>query len=67
MEPKIVAVVARGRNGVIGVANGLPWRVSSDLKRYKARTWGKPMIMGRRTFEIDRAAAARARKRRAHP
>ena len=51
MEPKIVAVVARGRNGVIGVANGLPWRLSSDLKRYKARTWGKPMIMGRRTFE----------------
>lgn len=51
MNPKLVAVVARARNGVIGVANGLPWRLSSDLKRYKARTWGKPMIMGRRTWE----------------
>ncbi len=51
MAPKIVAIVARGRNGVIGVANGLPWRLSSDLKRFKALTMGKPMIMGRRTFE----------------
>ncbi len=51
MNPKLVAVVARSRNGVIGVDNGLPWRLSSDLKRYKARTWGKPMIMGRRTWE----------------
>ncbi|QGM98502.1 dihydrofolate reductase [Methylocystis parvus] len=51
MIPKLVAVVARSRNGVIGVDNGLPWRLSSDLKRYKARTWGKPMIMGRRTWE----------------
>jgi dihydrofolate reductase len=51
MEPKLVAVVARARNGVIGVGNGLPWRLSSDLKRYRARTWGRPMIMGRRTWE----------------
>lgn len=51
MTPKLVAVVARARNGVIGVGNGLPWRLSSDLKRYKARTWGRPMIMGRRTWE----------------
>jgi dihydrofolate reductase len=51
MNPKLVAVVARARNGVIGVGNGLPWRLSSDLKRYKARTWGRPMIMGRRTWE----------------
>ena len=51
MEPKLVAVVARAQNGVIGVANGLPWRLSSDLKRYRARTWGRPMIMGRRTWE----------------
>jgi len=51
MNSKLVAVVARSRNGVIGVDNGLPWRLSSDLKRYKARTWGKPMIMGRRTWE----------------
>jgi dihydrofolate reductase len=51
MEPQLVAVVARAQNGVIGVGNGLPWRLSSDLKRYKARTWGRPMIMGRRTWE----------------
>jgi dihydrofolate reductase len=51
MNPRLVAVVARAQNGVIGVANGLPWRLSSDLKRYKARTWGRPMIMGRRTWE----------------
>ncbi len=51
MTPRLVAVVARAQNGVIGVGNGLPWRLSSDLKRYKARTWGRPMIMGRRTWE----------------
>lgn len=51
MKPKLVAVVARAQNGVIGVGNGLPWRLSTDLKRYKARTWGKPMIMGRRTWD----------------
>lgn len=51
MNPKLVAVVARAQNGVIGVGNGLPWRLPSDLKHYKARTWGKPMIMGRRTWE----------------
>lgn len=51
MKPKLVAVVARAQNGVIGVGNGLPWRLSTDLKRYKARTWGRPMIMGRRTWD----------------
>lgn len=51
MTPKLVAVVARSRNNVIGLDNGLPWRLSSDLKRFKALTMGKPMIMGRRTFE----------------
>ena len=51
MEPKLIAVVARAQNGVIGVGNGLPWRLSSDIKRYRARTWGRPMIMGRRTWE----------------
>lgn len=50
-EPRLVAVVARARNGVIGIGNDLPWRLSSDLKRYRARTWGRPMIMGRRTWE----------------
>lgn len=44
----IVAAVAE--NGVIGSDNTLPWRLSSDLKRFKAVTWGKPVIMGRKTY-----------------
>jgi dihydrofolate reductase len=51
MQPELVAVVAVARNGVIGANNGLPWRVSSDLKHFKALTMGKPLILGRRTFE----------------
>lgn len=37
--------------GVIGRAGGLPWRVSSDLKRFKAMTMGKPVVMGRKCYE----------------
>ena len=44
-------VVAVAQNGVIGRDNGLPWRLSSDMKRFKAITMGKPLIMGRKTFE----------------
>jgi dihydrofolate reductase len=43
--------VARARNGVIGRAGGLPWRLSSDLKLFKALTIGKPVIMGRKTWD----------------
>lgn len=43
--------VAVAENGVIGRDNGLPWRLSSDLKRFKAGTMGKPIVMGRKTFE----------------
>ena len=54
----IVAAVAR--NGVIGSNGGLAWRLSSDLKRFKALTWGKPLVMGRKTFEsINRALPGR--------
>ena len=45
----IVAAVAR--NGVIGGGNALLWQLSSDLQRFKALTMGKPLIMGRKTFE----------------
>nr|WP_144905102.1 dihydrofolate reductase [Novosphingobium taihuense] len=44
-------IYARATNGVIGKDNALPWRLSADLKRFKALTLGKPMIMGRKTFE----------------
>ncbi len=44
-------VVAVADNGVIGRDGGLPWRISSDLKAFRRLTMGKPLIMGRRTFE----------------
>ena len=43
--------LARATNGVIGVDGDLPWRLPADLKRFKAQTMGKPMVMGRKTFE----------------
>ena len=43
--------VARARNGVIGREGGLPWRLGTDLKRFRALTLGKPVIMGRKTWE----------------
>jgi len=45
----IIAAVAQ--NDVIGRDNALPWRLPSDLKRFKAITMGKPLVMGRKTFE----------------
>jgi dihydrofolate reductase len=48
---RIVLVVAVARNGVIGANGGLPWHIPSDLKRFKAMTMGKPVIMGRKTWE----------------
>lgn len=47
----ISLVVAVARNGVIGREGGLPWHISSDLKRFKEITMGKPVIMGRKTWE----------------
>ena len=49
--PVISLVVARGNNGVIGREGGLPWRLRSDLQRFKAITIGKPCLMGRKTWE----------------
>jgi dihydrofolate reductase len=50
-DPVIALVVARGQNGAIGVGGGLPWRLSTDLKQFRKVTLGKPIIMGRRTFQ----------------
>lgn len=47
----VAIYVAIAENGVIGRDGGLPWRLSSDLKRFKADTMGKPIIMGRKTYE----------------
>ena len=44
-------IYARAANGAIGHKGDLPWRLPADLKRFKALTMHKPMIMGRKTFE----------------
>jgi len=44
-------IAALSRNHVIGKDNQLPWRLPADLKHFKAVTLGKPVIMGRKTFE----------------
>jgi dihydrofolate reductase len=49
-------VVAHSRNGVIGRAGGLPWRLPSDLRRFRELTTGHAVVMGRRTFESLPAA-----------
>jgi dihydrofolate reductase len=48
---EIVLILARAANGVIGAQGKLPWHIPTDLKHFKALTLGKPMIMGRKTFE----------------
>lgn len=56
MTPEIVLIYARAANGAIGKDGDLPWRLPADLKRFKALTMGpketgRPMVMGRKTFE----------------
>jgi dihydrofolate reductase len=51
VTPKLVFVAAVARNGVIGAKERTPWRLKSDLARFRELTWGKPLLMGRRTFE----------------
>ena len=48
---KLALVVAMARNGVIGRDGSLPWHLPADLKRFRAITMGKPIVMGRRTHE----------------
>jgi dihydrofolate reductase len=48
---KLSLVAALARNGVIGTETGLPWRLPADLKRFRKLTWGKPILMGRKTLE----------------
>ena len=48
---RIAAVVACTPSGVIGLDGGMPWKLSSDLQRFKAITMGGTLVMGRKTFE----------------
>ncbi len=48
---KLALIVAIAENHVIGINNNLPWHLSEDLKYFKRVTMGKPIIMGRKTFE----------------
>ena len=58
--PRVSLLVASAENDVIGRDNALPWHLPADLKRFKALTMGKPMLMGRKTFEsIGRALPGR--------
>ncbi len=49
MRISLIAAVAA--NGVIGDGSGMPWRLSTDMKRFRALTMGKPVVVGRKTFE----------------
>ena len=49
--PRVTLIVARARNGVIGLGNSIPWHLSEDLRHFKATTLGHAVIMGRRTFD----------------
>lgn len=51
LQTPIALIIAVARNGVIGRDNTLPWRLPADLKHFKATTLGKPIVMGRKTFE----------------
>ena len=49
--PEIVLVVAVADNGVMGADGAMPWHISADFRRVKALTMGKPLVMGRKTFD----------------
>jgi dihydrofolate reductase len=51
MAVSLSLIAAVAENGVIGAGGGLPWRLSTDMRRFKRLTLGKPVIMGRRTAE----------------
>jgi len=50
VHPQIVLIVAVAENGVIGADGAIPWRLKSDMRRLKALTLDKPVVMGRKTF-----------------
>ncbi len=50
-HPEITLIMARAANGVIGANGKMPWHLPADLRRFKQLTMGRPMIMGRKTFD----------------
>lgn len=48
---RLAIIVAVAENGVIGRDNGLPWKISEDMRHFKGVTMGKPVVMGRKTYE----------------
>ena len=50
-RPEITLILARAANGVIGAGGKMPWHLPADLRRFKQLTMGRPMIMGRKTFD----------------
>ena len=48
---RVTLIVAAALNNVIGRNGALPWRISDDLRCFRALTWGKPIVMGRKTYE----------------
>jgi dihydrofolate reductase len=50
-HPEIILVLARAANGIIGKDGGMPWHIPADLRHFKQITKGRPMIMGRKTFD----------------
>jgi dihydrofolate reductase len=50
-RPRVTIVVAVAANGVMGMDNQLPWRLPADLKHFKELTMGRPIVMGRKTYD----------------
>ncbi len=50
-SPALCLFAAVADNGVIGADGGMPWRLSTDMKRFRAMTMGKPVLMGRKTYD----------------
>lgn len=59
IKTPVALILAVARNGVIGKDDGLPWRIPAEMKYFMTKTLGKPVIMGRKTFETLKAALPR--------
>jgi dihydrofolate reductase len=51
MQPDIIIIAAVAENGVIGRGNALPWRLKSDMTHFRSVTMGKPVVLGRKTYQ----------------